>query len=261
MQLFQSWRDSIKFFAPANIKLFGLLVVNTTVRTLSVWLRFFWPLFLISIVGDVFPVATFKIGPVQMSLGSLIGIFAKFLLIMTLFLSVRPSVRKKTYSYFLHYKLYALFIGIFFFAKVFVFQIVSGLGELGADLFVLSLFSPFYAVGMTLFMLFYLDSRGSFIDLFLSGWRTAKMIFFGLPFFLIVVSVPSAIFYVVFYSFGIGLFPFVSLVRFLPAGKIMLFVWSLVKHLFILLSVPVVAVNANFYTKRLHDQFKLYFRA
>lgn len=261
MQLLQSWKDSLKFFYPANLKLFGLLSLNTIVRTYSIWLRLFWPLFVVSILADVLPGAAFKIGSVHTSVGSLVSILAKFLLFMTLCLSVRPSVRRKTYEYFFSYKLHTLLVGLILFSKTIMMQVITGFGPLVADLFVVSLFSPFYVFGTTIAMLFYLDTHGGLFDLLLSWWRAIKMIIFGLPFFLVIVAVPSALFYVIFYSFGIGLFPFVSLIRSLPVGWSMLFVWSLVKHLFILLSVPIVAVSANFYTKRLHDQFNLYFRA
>jgi len=260
MQLFQSWRDSLKFFAPGNIKLFGLLGLNTTIKTYEVWVWLFWPLFVVGIVADVFQGPEFKIGPVDTSLGFLISLTTKFFLFMTLFLSVRPSTRKKTYRYFFGYGLHALFIGALVFAKTFMFQAVTGFGILGADLFVLSLFSPLYAVGITFAMLFYLDSHGGFVDLVFSWLRALKMILYNLPFCLIVVAVPSALFFVFFSAFGFGFFPFVTLLRSLPAGKLMLLVWSLAKHLFIIVSVPVIAVSANFYTKRLHDQFKLYFR-
>jgi len=250
MQLIQSWKSSLKFFAPTNIKLFGLLALNTTVKTVSVWFRLFWPLFIVSIVADLLPIP-------------LIGLFAKFLLFMTLFLSVRPSVRKKNYFYFSRYKWHALIIGVLFMLKTLGFQWMSGLNSQVADLLVLSWIFPtsLVSIFVTPFMLFYLDSHGSFADFFWSAWRSIKMVFFGLPFFLIIVGAFSAVFYVLLLVAFRGFLPFSLFVRSLPAGLLGLFGLSLVKHLLFILSVPAVAVYANFYTKRLHDQFNLYFRA
>lgn len=54
MQLFQLWQDSLKIFIPRNFKLFGLVSLNATIQTYKIWLGRFWPLFVVSLLVDLF---------------------------------------------------------------------------------------------------------------------------------------------------------------------------------------------------------------
>jgi len=177
--------------------------------------------------------------------------------LMTLYLSLRPSVKRKTPAYFSDYKTHTILLGLLFFIKAFLFQIIFRTGPFGADLFVLLMVFPFSIVAMTLFMLFYLDSRGGVLDLFWSWWRSLKMCIFGLPFCVVV----SAIGYLVYFFAASTLLVLVNILPSIFSEKAVLLLSSIMKHAVILLSVPVIAMVANFYTKRLHDQFSLYFRS
>ena len=260
MQLFQLWKDSLKVFIPRNFKLFGLVSLNAAVVACRVWLSQFWSLFVISFVADLFPVLPFSIGSLHLSMSALVSITAKYLLCMTLILSLRPSIKRKTHSYFLEYIPHISLIAIFFFAKSFFFQIVANMGPTAADLFVTSLFVPLYLIPMTVFLMFYFDTKGSFKDLVFSLAPSLKMIFWGLPFLILFVWAASLIYWLVFYFLGLGLFPFVSIVRSASSSDLALFYWAIVKHGIILVSVIPAAFTANFYTKRLHDSYKLYFK-
>ena len=250
MQLFQRWKDSLKLFIPRNFKLFSLVSINTAVKTYSVWLGLFWPLFVVSLLSDAFSIFPFRVGPVYLSGSVLVSIVSKFLLLMTLFLSLRPSTKRKLYAYFGDYLPHITILAVIFFVKSFLFYVFVGVGIYPTDLF-----APLFLIPMTVFMLFYLDARGSFKDLIMSGFRSLKMLWYGLPFYLILVFV----FYILLFVLGLIFFQFVAVFHIMPIGFIGLLMWSLAKHTFILFSVIPIAFAATFYTKNVHDQSKRYF--
>jgi len=261
MQLFQLWKDSLKIFIPRNFKLFCLVSLNAAIATYRVWLPQFWMLFVVSFVADLFPLLPFRLGPLHLSVSALISIMAKYLLFMTLLLSLRPSVRRKTYRYFLTYGPHIGFIGLFFFIKTFFFQIVGRVGPAAADLFAMSLFVPLALVPMTIFLMFYFDTPGRFKDLFSAIWPSGiKMVLFGLPFLVLFAWAAHLVYWLMFYFLGLGLFPFVSIIRSAPSSDLAFFYWALVKHALILVAVIPASFTANFYTKRLHDNYNLYFK-
>ena len=97
----------------------------------------------------------------------------------------------------------------------------------------------------TIFFLFYFDSRGSLKDLVWSVIRSLKMIWFGLPFFFILIWGM----WILYFLFG---FMFRSITSSLG------FHGLLIQFLIIFAVVP-ASFAANYYTKRLHDQYKEYF--
>lgn len=259
MQLFQMWKDSLKVFIPHNLKLFSLVSINAAVKTYSVWLGLFWPLFVVSFLSDALYIFPFSVGPLHLSLSALVSIISKFFLFITLFLSLRPSVKRKTYAYFGGYLPHVTILAILFFTKNFLFHALIGMEARSADLFATSLFAPIYSIPMTVFMLFYLDTKGKFKNLILSGFRFLKMLWYGLPFYLILALVASVTSSILLFTLGLFLFPFMNLLRIAPIGFASLILWSFVKHIFILFSVIPIAFAASFYTKNVHDQSKRYF--
>ncbi len=259
MQLFQMWRDSLKVFIPHNFKLFSLVSINAAVKTYVIWLGFFWPLFIVSLLSDALFIFPFSIGPVQLSVSALVSIASKFLLFITLFLSLRPSIKRKTYAYFSDYLPHITVLVILFFTKNFLLHAFFGIEARSADLFATSLFAPFFSIPMTVFMLFYLDTRGSFKDLFMSGFRSLKMLWFSLPFYFILACAASIAYSILLFTIGMTFFPFMAFFRMLPIGFSGLLLWSFAKHIFILFAVIPIAFASSFYTKNLHDQSKRYF--
>jgi len=227
MQLFQLWQDSLKIFIPRNFKLFGLVSLNTALQTYKVWLGRFWALFVAFFFIDFFLSRSKGLALPNVPF----ALLTQFLLLVTLYLSVRPSVARKTYTYFIGYGsrflLYTLILLPFF------------------SLFLaIDLFLPMKAVPLTFFMLFFLDSRGSLNDFFGSFIRAVKMIVYGLPFFLILFLASFALYSIVSIALAFGLPP---QFRFLT------------KHFLLLLSVVPVSFAANFYTKKVHENYTLYF--
>lgn len=160
-----------------------------------------------------------------------IGFITQLLLLVTLYLSVRPSVARKTYTYFLGYGsrflLYTLIILPFL-----------------SYFLAIDLFLPMKAVGLTFFMLFFFDSRGSVNDFLGSLIRAVKMLVYGLPFCLILFLASFALYFIVATVLAFVLPPYF---RFLTESFLLL------------LSVIPVSFAANFYTKKVHENYTLYF--
>jgi len=267
MQLFQSWKDSLKFFKPQNFKLFGLLALNTMVKTLGVWLRLFWPLFVFSFLADyAYHWTRYLAWPLHLVV-IFVSMVSKFLLFVTLFLSLRPSVKKKTYDYFCDYRAHVAVCALFIFAifaKNILFELLTYYSTLSGEIFILEHFvSPLVVIPATIFFLFYFDSRGSLKDFLWSVIRWFKMVWYGLPFFFVLVWGLWITYFLMGYFFFFMAYLFM---RFLPGTVFIFFViqlsqffQTLFSQFFMILAVIPASFAANFYTKRLHDQYKEYF--
>jgi len=94
---------------------------------------------------------------------------------------------------------------------------------------------------MWTYALFFFDSKGRIKDLFLSLWRSFKMIIFNYPFYFIMFLAIELIkdgFYFITDILGLTFLDFYINLLFLPI---------------------VICIFTNFYIKRMHDQSKFYF--
>jgi hypothetical protein len=189
---------------------------------------------------------------------SLLPLFAWLITIFCIYLVIRPSLPRKTFSYYTQKAPYFL---PFFILTIFVFSSFFGILKLFSLLPSLSEFQymsiitmallpsplmPLFISPLLTFMIFFaLDSNGSLNSIFASIIRGFKMGLYNYPFCLI--------FYLI--CIAITLIGYIAILTFIFFGSGIL-LSSLVSHL--LIPIP-LAVLSNFYTKRLHDQFGLYY--
>jgi len=242
MYLFQSWKESLLFFKPKNFKLFALVTIKSIIETLKVWLKYFWWVLALFIVSDIISHFQFVFLPMFRFLSTL-------LLLFTLVLSARSSVKRKTLEYFWGYKFYFL-LTILCFLVLSPLVLLYGLGVVyifptygSYTLLFDSFFRAFFLQLplVLLSILFLLDSRGKCGDAFLSVFRAFKMVAFNYPFCV-------CMFFILDFCLG-GIFAI--------NGTLGLqFMNSQFRLLFFIIHV---CVFTNFYIKRSHDQYKLYF--
>jgi len=234
MYLIESWRESVQFLLPKNAKLFTLLSLK---NAFDAYLQLF-----------KIPVLFFSLCCIAVTI--LYGIYSNcwllaitaiivyFLFSFMAALLVRSSVNRKESAGYLRYYLlhYFMLISIVYFCIALLFYFLN-LMSFFAFVLPLVLFRTF----------FFVDSRGTVSDLFSSCVPAIKMFVFNLPFclfmsicmqFLIFVMTKIAIFKQQLFG--------VTGISFQP--------------LIILLIMPLVTCFfMNFYIKRLHDQFSLYY--
>ncbi len=249
MQLLQSWKDSLKFFHPRNFKLFALVSLNAARATYWSWLELFGPIFILSFLFDAF--FYFLIFPGFYPFGFICSLF-KFILLFGILLCVRPSKKRKTYKYIISYYVHFFYGFILFLATYLtVFFIVADksdalVGDTSGYDCCLWVSSPLLAILISSLFLFYFDSRGGLDDLFASFFRALKLVVYGLPFYCVISLITGFLFFVVQH-----VFIFLSHYSFLV---------PLEAHIIVFLTVIPVSFAATFYTKKIHDQPKLYFK-
>lgn len=265
MNLLPAWRDSLTILQPKNFKLFFLVTLKTMVDTFKVWIKYFWWL----IVLPLLPITLLLLN--QSTRVEIFGLFANIrnampslvyymmpslmdIVLVTILLAARPSVALKNCAYFRSYFWRALLLmlvvrlpdmgsemilGIYiqtFLASPFLFRVAA----------IIQMLCKVYAINYALFLL---DSDGSIRSFFRSFMHTAKMVIFNLPFYLIsVISFLLLIFTNIMlaqWSAGDGIF-----------SKAVIVIHVLI---FLVLDFFKYCFYTNFYIKKLHDQFTLYF--
>ncbi len=245
MQLLAAWKDSLTIFKPESLKLFSLATLNSLGQTYKIWLRY-WGWLLLAGAGSFY----FRglTTPVHI------------LIYITMFLSVRPSVRLKNYAYFSGYIPQGIYIGIWkAVTPVILLLIIPSIKVL--TLFVHDLRTLLY-VQVSIYLvlsiifnlwvsafyaLFVLDSQGRISDAFKSLLKALKMFVYNLPFCLI-MSV-FAVVLIIGGSYVVPNKPF--------------FGYYFLHVLFeFLIFLPLFAnIVTNFYVKKVHEQFSVYFGA
>jgi len=226
MYLLQSWRESLLFLKPENIKLLFLV----TLRTIYKSYKFFMLIFMLFVL--------FEPSLWQFLLGVNVPLFQAIqrILLVDLFfvfvLVARPSIKRKTHQYFLDYNWH---FTVWFLIPLLIipfFEFVLKVSYLPTRLVVL-----IFPIEVFL-ILFWLDSRCSIKNLFLSLLRAIKMFVFNFPFCLLFFIFPFFIFSLSKFVIPVAIFKYLEAIVF----------------------VIYICFFTNFYIKRLHDQFNLYFK-
>lgn len=259
---FSSWRDSLSLFIPKNAKLFSLVTLKAILNTYKIAGKNLWWLAAIALISEIAYYRFFL-----QTAFALVPLILWFLFVFMLYLSVRPSLHKKDSSYYVGYLPYFFYFVILCFLAGMIPFYFRYMSKVIADLALNS--SPWYAFlyvpflyvplpfafavpdvvpvyAMPLFSfwtLFLLDSRGRIRDIFLSLWRALKLMIYNYPFCLIA------------YTLIVGLSYAFKWTIFMILGRYTLFI-TLAESLF---AVIPLSVYTMFYTKRLHEQFTLYF--
>jgi hypothetical protein len=174
--------------------------------------------------------------------------------LFTLYLAARPSVLPKNWAYFWSYPRHFLF----FLAIALAYSWVNYL-----LVFILYGCNPvhMYDLGMSFilvfFALFFLDSKGYFIDGVYAFMRAIKMIVYNFPLCFIV-----GLFFIFLFRVLVGTeFLITKFVFYMAAfeGDSQCLV-ELAERVIYLLLLPIpVSLVANIYVKKVHEQFNVYF--
>lgn len=250
----RSWAESLKIFLPSSLRLFLLITANAYIKGWKLFFTHWW--FLI--------IALPLISSFFVKFNAIIQLFLLAPLIFLWCLSVRPSVLKKTYSYFLSYG-HHIMMSICFTVLLFIvpklwylllkktlafpivrfFLTTMHVMVFGLTLMPILYFSPFFII--TLFFIF--DSDGGVKSALQSFIRALKMIIYNYPFFL-------SIFLLFFY----GYFVLHALIPWQFLSKFYFFDISIwVSYgIFLFLTTLFSTIMNVFYTKRVYEYLSLY---
>jgi hypothetical protein len=291
----QQWLSSLKFFLPKNFKLFSLVTINAWWHGVKSFFKYFWWLFFVflffqshefhhliyELLKILLPENNFLVQFFQKT-GTMLGfvqfasktilyhvhffgvsfrpwVFFECLPFFFMFLAIRPSVKQKNYHYYFSYILQYIFF-IFFLIVIgqiiwFFFSFIRPNLQLLLMKIIFLYPAPLetemirYSPIGIFAAYFYLDSNGSFINSIKCWWRGLKMVFYNYPFLIITM--------ITMYIFLMEIFPripFIDVFFFIKyVGPILgLFVTWLAYILF-------AAIFNNFYLKRVHENYELYF--
>lgn len=269
MNLLPAWRDSLTLFQPKNFKLFFLVTLKTMVDTFKVWIKYFWWLLPVRLFPTILPYLLMPLNEAVRSqiLQSIVAVMNLVpniiyitlpsfsdVVIVTILLAARPSVALKNCAYFRSYFWRALLMAVVLRLPELLGEIILTIywGQLIASPFIFRLMAvvlqllKWYIIN---YVLFFLDSDGS-VKGFLRSWiHAAKMILFNFPFYGVVL-----ISYMIWnyantllgmYFYGLG-----------DVGAIGMIMQALI---FVAVTFFFYCLLINFYIKKLHDQFTLYF--
>ncbi len=262
---FRSWRESVSVFIPKHAKLFFLVTAKSIMASYKLIAVHLWWLFGLSYLTDLLYSRYFGIN----SYFCIVPLLSWFLTIFFIYLIVRPSIKRKKWDY---YKGYLLRFGYFVLFSIIAFMIPVLLLLIGNKIAFLTfsiswvfyvLFLPLLIIPilisfliapnvvtlytsplLTFLILFMLDSTGSISDVFQSIVRAFKMMIYNYPFCIIT-------FIIFILCSVIGQ---LAIIHFFGRDSILLS--SLAANL--ILPIP-LCILSNFYIKRLHDQFALYY--
>lgn len=261
MNLFPAWLDSLTLFKPKNFKLFFLVTLKTMVDTFKVWIKYFWWLPIMEIVM----VTSYLSNPwLRMAVTILIGMLWS----VSVLLAARPSVALKNCAYFRSYIwriIYILPVSLLmdiakeYFMNAVFFPYIGQLSEVTLALivatFAMGIINWSIRIYVINYALFVLDTDASIKQVFKSLLYALKMVVYNYPFYIVVYIVHGLISagkYLLFLQITKWLLP--------EPGSIGLLVIRYSDTLiYVLLTFFLYCFLTNFYIKKLHDQFTLYF--
>lgn len=243
MQLLASWKQSLSIFYPLNnLKLFGFAILRAAQVAVPQFLKSFWWLYLVMLLGVFMgmPVIDMILSPLST---------------VCIYLAVRPSVGLKNKDYWLAHWKHIVF-GV---ALSWVLALATGALASAETLFCIELplitnlswliifcdvivFNIIFAA-LPLWYFFFLDSHST-IFAFGKAWKNAfVMAWYTLPVWLI--------FYVGL-ELMLNIFEMINVVENWVTIPLMIL-------LSVILQIVAACVWSVFYTKRLHEQFEIYF--
>jgi hypothetical protein len=244
MQLLASWKQSLGIFYPLNnLKLFGFAILRAIQVAVPQFLKMFWWLIGVSLLSDYFELPT--------------DILVMPLIIVCIYLVVRPSVGIKNLDYLKNHG-WHIFGGVILSLVLALISLAVAEGEglvlSSSESFSLNALAWLLVIVdsvvlailfalLPLWFFFFLDSRATIGDFFVSWKRAFLMALYALPVWLLLFVVLEWI---------LGLFEMVTVVESW---------WSLILVTFVSICVQIMVacLLSVFYTKRLHEQFEFYF--
>lgn len=196
------------------------------------------------------------------------------LLYVSLYASVRPSVAIKNWRYFLGYGRHLVYVifwflllqrmqGIFWMIIKSTLIIPEKLLGGNTPIFLLFIFMAWALVWSIalLYLIFLLDSDASLKSAGLSIWRAAKMVFYNVPFFVITILCIVLIYYAVEGLFLLGTLGFDALCKAALFEQPVLrwVILGLLNSIDIFFMLILACFFVNYYIKKTHENYSLYF--
>lgn len=233
----KSWVESLQVFKPTLLKIFSLLMLKYTVDFYSRLWYFWWLL-----VGGA--TAALIVLPTR---DAFITVFLLWLFYSLC--SVRSSIELKQYRYFMRLSYYFIFyivIAWLLYMTVRFFLLKALATHSIIINIIIGLLVHISSMGLLFFTLFMLDTYGTIADGRVSLQRAFRFVVYNYPFCLVITGI------------------FIAIVIGGAGGTYTLFkqrnfYWILYGLLF-LLAPFFSCFLANFYIKRVHEQFNLYFK-
>lgn len=284
MHILQSWKDSLTVLKPESLKLFALVTLKSILETYKTLFTKFWWLIIGYIIIDLcmdslasilaFPFIA--MGGLLIDLNPFVWItdLGYVFLAYLIFMIARPSVDQKNWAYIKKYWCHAFY----FFVINIIFTFISG-NRFGLEIddatgisymllptfsFIRAVFliSPFIVTGPLYIFLnaFIFDTKASLNSVFLSCVRAVKMCIYNYPF--CAIGFISLYYLNVMWDWLVFLFlrllniPIVQVVN---GEYIILTSMHIIKYTSILFWPIPICFLINFYIKRLHEQFTVYF--
>lgn len=228
---FQSWIESLRTFTLENIKLFTLLIIKAWLMLWQSLLR----------TGGILYLMLLPL--ISLFLHLEFELFFNWQMAALIFLirATRPTVRDKTLRYYFKTFILALAAGIFFSPVSPERNASFIINFIGLGLYPLLLSSV--SIILTLFIH---DARKSVCDFIASIWRACKFWIYNYPFFFI-VNLLGRLAFIVLLEIN-GLIP--DSYYIIPGLTVFLFIF--------LVPLYICAIT-NFYIKRIHEQFVIYY--
>jgi hypothetical protein len=234
--LLKSWIESLSVFKLAAFKIFALLTLKYALDVYARLRYFGWFL-----IGGA--ILAFAVLPRPAALITVLLLWLFYSLC-----TVRSSVERKQYRYFIRLSYYLLFYAVvalllyipvrFFLLKAIINRSIFW-GVLTA------LLAHIYGVGLIFFTLFMLDTYGTIAEARASVQRAFIFVAYNYPFCVIITAIFIAIL-----ALGAG-------ITYMLFKQLNLY-WVIYSILVLL--VPFFSCFlANFYIKRVHEQFSLYY--
>jgi hypothetical protein len=233
MRLLQSWAESLALFKPENLKPFLLITLKSIIETYKLLFTNFLP----AIVAPLGLVMIFNYVPLHLRTPILGGSFLGFVILSLFFwfflvvLCARPSVHIKNwryvFSYWRHFIYYLAIVSL----ALMIFQVNE-----------YELLNTFTRLYLIFFMAFLLDSNAQANSVLLSCFRALKMLFYNLPFLMI-----PAVFFICLNKIFSYLYVFVPFLQYAEVFLLPVLIFFY------------VCFYLNFYVKKKHEQFSLYF--
>ncbi len=261
----RSWKESISLFAPKQFKLFSLVTIKSIFESYKYIILHFGWLFAITALLDL----SYSQFCLYLNYLCLLPLIGWFVTIFGMYLIIRPSIKRKGWSYYKDNWLkfiYFMFFSIIAYSIplamlsaankiVYLTQNIHTLfyflllPVLLIPILVTFLMPPnlivlYVSPLLTFLILFILDGDGSIKNVLQSVVRALKMMIYNYPFCILIfiLFVICSVSYTVFIArwFGVDSFLLSPIVSnaFLP--------------------IP-LCILTNFYIKRVHDQFGLYY--
>lgn len=304
MSVLESWKDSGKVFLPTQFKLFFLITINTIWLSGKTWLAQWWWLLVLYLTASAVSLGismwtVFSVGNDEAALvalhivDALLGYLSLMLwlaIFWTLILSIRPSVLKKTYSYYIKYSLHELLVLAVYLGLFFVVRSIDGLYimlqntvSMGDYLispwfdtaiswllgYMLCAFIPFgiyigagnsllYAPLFILWVFSFLDSRVSVSAFLKSFMRSFLLIVHRYPFIWFITFIITML-------AALKSYVELSLITYvLSDSRVFPFVWLVFSDVFffgvtLFLVLVLYSILSNVYTKQVHEHFDYYY--